>query len=60
MPTKCSWVDCLATTESPKDEGWKWLRDHPEIADGFYCPDHAGLIEVCEREGGILNDDEPP
>ena len=59
MSKKCTWVDCSASTEHPRDDGWRLLKGHPEIDDGFYCPDHAGLIEVCEREGGLFDDDEP-
>jgi hypothetical protein len=59
MPTKCSWVDCSATTESPRTKGWIWLQGHPGVSDGFYCPDHAALIEICEKEGAAPEDDEP-
>ena len=59
MSTKCAWVDCSATSEHLHEDGWRLLNGHPGIEDGFYCPDHAGLIELCERDGGLFADDEP-
>jgi hypothetical protein len=59
MSRKCAWIDCSASSERPCHDGWRLLKGHPGTADGFYCPDHATLIEVCEREGGIFDDDEP-
>jgi hypothetical protein len=59
MLTKCAWVDCSATTERPTQEGWRLLKDHPGVSDGFYCRDHAALIEACEIQGAPLDEDDP-
>jgi len=57
MLTKCAWVDCSATTEHPTQDGWIYLKDHPGVTDGSYCPNHAALIEACEVQGALLEDD---
>jgi hypothetical protein len=59
MLTRCAWVDCSSTTERPTEEGWRWLKDHPGVSDGLYCPDHATLIEACEIHGAPLEDERP-